>query len=100
MFVAGYCKEEYLPNNRGFDSFFGQWSHVVDYYTRIAPVKEERKSIVGKSRMNKKKQTWVQFLGKINKDLLKGYDLHYNDDISYEYEGSKMSLYKQKIANL
>jgi len=64
----GYCKEEYLPNNRGFDSFFGQWSHVVDYYTRIAPVKEERKR-------------------KINKDLLKGYDLHYNDDISYEYEG-------------
>jgi len=64
----GYCKKEYLPNHRGFDSFFGQWSHVVDYYTRVSPVKEHRRR-------------------KINKDLLKGYDLHYNDDISYDYSG-------------
>ena len=30
----GYCHPHFLPNNRGFDSSFGQWNHVVDYYTR------------------------------------------------------------------
>ena len=30
----GYCHPSYLPNNRGFDSYFGSWSHVVNYYTR------------------------------------------------------------------
>ena len=38
----GYCRPEYLPNNRGFDSFFGQWSHVTNYYTRLTPVSENR----------------------------------------------------------
>ena len=32
--MSGYCNSSYLPHNRGFHSFFGQWSHVVDYYTR------------------------------------------------------------------
>lgn len=30
----GYCHEDYLPNNRGFDTFLGQYNHVTDYYTR------------------------------------------------------------------
>ena len=30
----GYCKETYLPMNRGFQSFFGQYNHVTNYYTR------------------------------------------------------------------
>ena len=30
----GYCHPHFLPNNRGFDSSFGQWNHVVNYYTR------------------------------------------------------------------
>ena len=34
----GYCRPELLPNHRGFDSFFGLWSHVADYYTRLTPV--------------------------------------------------------------
>ena len=68
FFQSGFCKKEFLPNHRGFDSFFGQWSHVVDYYTRVSPVKADGR----------------------NKDARKaGYDLHYNDDITYEYEGCK-----------
>ena len=43
LFQTGYCKKEFLPNHRGFDSFFGQWSHAVDYYNRITPVKETKK---------------------------------------------------------
>ena len=34
MLSPGFCNSSYLPTQRGFDSFFGQWSHVVDYYTR------------------------------------------------------------------
>ena len=30
----GYCHPNYLPNNRGFDTHFGQWNHVTDYYSR------------------------------------------------------------------
>ena len=30
----GYCHEAYLPTNRGFHSFLGQYNHVTDYYTR------------------------------------------------------------------
>ena len=32
----GYCNKAYLPTNRGFDSFFGQYNHVTDYYTRYS----------------------------------------------------------------
>ena len=30
----GYCHESFLPNNRGFDYFFGQYNHVTQYYSR------------------------------------------------------------------
>ena len=30
----GYCNETYLPMNRGFQTFFGQYNHVTNYYTR------------------------------------------------------------------
>ena len=30
----GYCREGLLPTNRGFNTFFGQYNHVTDYYTR------------------------------------------------------------------
>ena len=30
----GYCHKAFLPNNRGFHYFFGQYSHVTDYYNR------------------------------------------------------------------
>ena len=39
----GYCRPDYLPNNRGFDSFFGQWSHVTNYYTRLTPVSAKQR---------------------------------------------------------
>ena len=32
----GYCHPDYLPNNRGFQTAFGQWTHFVNYYTRQA----------------------------------------------------------------
>ncbi|XP_054721614.1 arylsulfatase B-like [Uloborus diversus] len=32
----GFFKNEYLPVNRGFDSFFGYWSGFEDYFTHIA----------------------------------------------------------------
>ena len=30
----GFCNERYLPTNRGFKTFFGQYNHACDYYTR------------------------------------------------------------------
>ena len=30
----GFCHEDYLPNKRGFDYFFGQYGNVNDYYRR------------------------------------------------------------------
>ena len=29
------CSEEYLPTNRGFDSFFGQLTERSDHYSRL-----------------------------------------------------------------
>ena len=53
----GYCRPELLPNHRGFDSFFGLWTHVADYYTRVTPVSEgdkprHKKSICIQSKYN------------------------------------------------
>jgi len=31
----GFCKREYLPTNRGFDSHYGYWSGAEDYYTKM-----------------------------------------------------------------
>ena len=31
----GYCKPEYLPTNRGFDSHYGYWGGAEDYYTKM-----------------------------------------------------------------
>ena len=30
----GFCHSAYLPTNRGFDYFFGQWQQVTDYHQR------------------------------------------------------------------
>jgi len=37
----GYCHEAYLPQNRGFETFFGQYTHVTDYYTRKVNITEQ-----------------------------------------------------------
>ena len=64
----GYCRPEYLPNNRGFDSFFGQWSHVTNYYTRLTPVSKKNKRKNKKSENDKK---WHNFkLKQINNYIL------------------------------
>ena len=34
----GFCKPEYLPLNRGFDTFFGFWSGYEDYYDNTLPI--------------------------------------------------------------
>ena len=70
--MLGFCKKELLPNHRGFDSFFGQWSHVLNYYTRMSPVKK----------LKRRK-------GRDGDDPKIGYDLHEDDDISTEYEGQR-----------
>ena len=31
----GYCKREYTPTHRGFDSFYGYWVGGEDYYTKV-----------------------------------------------------------------
>ena len=36
----GYCHQDFLPNSRGFDSFFGQYNHHVDYYSRYVSVSQ------------------------------------------------------------
>ena len=32
----GYCNWNYTPNRRGFDSFFGFYTHAEDYYNRVS----------------------------------------------------------------
>ena len=32
----GFCKREYLPTNRGFDSHYGYWNGAEDYNTKIS----------------------------------------------------------------
>ena len=34
----GFCKDEYLPTNRGFDTFYGFYNGYIDYYdhTKVA----------------------------------------------------------------
>jgi arylsulfatase A-like enzyme len=34
----GYCSKAFLPTNRGFNTFFGQYNHVTNYYTRYLPL--------------------------------------------------------------
>ena len=43
--TPGYCNTSYLPHNRGFHSFFGQWSHVVDYYTRWTNISSDLSAV-------------------------------------------------------
>ena len=31
----GYCKKEYLPTNRGFDTFYGFWNGGEGYYSKM-----------------------------------------------------------------
>ena len=57
----GYCHPDYLPTNRGFDTHLGQWSHRVDYYSRITDPEN------------------TKFLKKYNKDK-SGYDWHENNN--------------------
>jgi len=72
----GYCHEDYLPNNRGFDSFFGQYNHVTDYYTR-----------------NLKFNDWNE-----NETA---YDLHSDSDPSFEGKGEfSTDLYSRKAVNV
>ena len=100
----GYCRPELLPNHRGFDSFFGLWSHVADYYTRLTPVTaggawrdikpKPKKSIYTQYTMIKSATGWHHLsISEQNKrdkrrELKRGYDLHYNDNITRDYEGA------------
>ena len=31
----GFCNEQYLPTNRGFDTHYGFWEGAEDYYTKV-----------------------------------------------------------------
>ena len=64
----GYCHPDYLPTNRGFDTYLGQWSHNVDYYYRDTSPSSSR------------------FLKQYNKDKT-GYDWHENKKTSKENFG-------------
>jgi len=72
----GYCHEDYLPNNRGFDTFFGQYTHVTDYYTR---------------KVDYEKYT----------PEMAGYDLRDNEKVTYEGNGEfSTDLYTRKAVDV
>lgn len=35
----GYCDWDYTPTRRGFDSFFGFYTHGEDYYDRLVQIR-------------------------------------------------------------
>ncbi|KAF8783391.1 Arylsulfatase B like protein [Argiope bruennichi] len=55
----GFFKEDYLPMKRGFDSFFGYWNGVEDYFTHFSDVRN-----------------------------MSGLDLHDNYENCWEYNGT------------
>ena len=61
----GYCHEAFLPNNRGFDYFFGQYNHMADYYHRKIPASKLFTDLHGRG----------------------AHDLHENFEPSYEGDG-------------
>jgi len=72
----GHCKQEYLPNNRGFQSFFGQYTHKTHYYTR--------------------KHSYTR--GNTSSE---GYDLYDNYEVTYEGEGEfSTDLFSRKAASV
>jgi len=72
----GYCHEDYLPNKRGFDTFFGQYTHVTDYYNR--------------------KFNWI-----LPDSNVTVHDLHRNDRPSYEGDGEfSPDLYTRKAVDI
>ena len=73
----GYCEEDYLPTNRGFDTFFGQYSHVTDYYTRKVHYNNS------------------------DGQLLDAHDLHSGMEPSYEGDGEfSTDLYTRKAVEV
>ena len=76
----GYCHDDYLPNNRGFDYFFGQYNHMADYYHRKVPFSKRFPD-----------STFAQG----------AHDLHENFEPSYEGDGMfSPVLYSSKAASL
>merc|ERR1711962_382084 len=74
----GYCHTSFLPTNRGFDSFFGQYNHVTDYYTRNFPL------------------NLINF-----PDFTQAHDLHENTKVSHEGEGEfSTDLYTRKAVDV
>jgi len=73
----GYCNEAYLPNNRGFDSFFGQYNHVTNYYTRAVDADTYKK------------------------EEMRGYDFRDNFEVTHEGEGEfSTDLYTRKAVDI
>ncbi|XP_023345276.1 arylsulfatase I [Eurytemora carolleeae] len=56
----GYCSWDYTPTRRGFDSFFGFYSHGEDYYNRVT---------------------------QDSTDMFSGYDLRENEAVSFKGSG-------------
>ena len=69
----GFCKQEYLPTARGFDSYFGYWGPTEDYYTKTMKVMGDPKLY---------------------------YDFHINGDIFYDNTTYSLDLYTDHMKNL
>lgn len=70
----GFCDWNYTPTRRGFDTFFGFYTHGADYYERVAS------DSVG---------------------VFRGYDLRSNESVSYEGVGEySANLYSRKAVEV
>merc|ERR1712137_393756 len=68
---VGFCKEEYLPQSRGFSSAFGYWGGGIDYYNKTELYSME--------------------------DLR---DFHLNQDVFYDNKEYSMDLYNGRIQEI
>ena len=69
----GFCKQEYLPTARGFDSYFGYWGPTEDYYTKTMKVMGDPKLY---------------------------YDFHLNDDLFFDNTTYSLDLYTNRMKEL
>ena len=75
LWPLGYCSRDYIPTQRGFDSFFGHLTEQTDHFTRLLEKNEN------------------EYIGA-------GYDLRRNENVTQDGSGMYSSELWAKVIQL